>query len=82
VEADRIWLILAAVFFAVGVVASLGERVFPWWREPGEVLAVGSFLLSAASIGWNASSKQVRRMAGQTALLREVVASFRTRPGP
>lgn len=92
VRASRVWLLLAAFFFSVSIVAAVGEWVFHWWDSPGDVVSFLGLLLGAASIGLSASSGQVEAMgarqderfdrldAGQrehTAMLRELVQAQR-----
>ncbi|HEV8359228.1 MAG TPA: hypothetical protein VGR28_02110 [Candidatus Thermoplasmatota archaeon] len=58
-RASRVWLIIAAFFFALSAIAALGEWVFHWWAEPGDWLSLLSLVMAVASLGWSASSRDL-----------------------
>jgi hypothetical protein len=96
------WDALTVIFAAFTLVSALGEWVFHWWHDPGDLASFTGIILTILAAGFSASKKDVRRLdrrlasadanlariadgqerlergqAEQTALLREVVASFR-----
>lgn len=51
---ENYWFLLSGAFFAIRITATLGERVFRWWEEPGEFwtaagLGLGVFTLASGA---------------------------------
>lgn len=57
---EWIWYSLTLGFFVFGAIGTLGEYVFHWWHEPFEVWGPAGLVISAVSLGWSASSRDLR----------------------
>jgi len=67
--------ILAVVFFVIGLIGTLGEWVFHWWDAPFDVVGPLSLILSAVTLMWSASARDLERLRSETAGFRKESAA-------
>lgn len=54
------WDVLAIISGTITAVAALGEWVFHWWKEPGDVVSYVGVLVTLLAAGFGASKRDMR----------------------